>query len=261
MLCMALAIGSASAIWSVVHAILLRPLPLLRDAGRLVMLYDAESTGGTGSAGSAGGDGLTLSRVTPFNYASWKEQTRDAFAGMEAMRLRSLHLTGDGEPLQLRGTAVTAGLFPLLGAAPRLGRGFLPEEDRPGAPAAVVLLGHGLWQTLFHGDPAAVGRTLLLNGHGHQIVGVMPAGFQFPEGQDFPGGSQLWIPAGLDPAKPASRTDHVLFVAARLAPGRTLAQARRELAAVSLRLARDAPASNLPRTGGGARAPCLCASG
>ena len=128
-------------------------------------------------------------------------------------------LTGAGTPEQIEGSPVTANLFPLLGVSPILGRNFSAEEGRPGGPR-VVLIGYGLWQRRFGGDPSIVGREIWLNNEKYAVIGVMPRGVMFPEK------SQIWVPLALSPRQLAERNNHYLRVFARLKPGVTLARAQ-----------------------------------
>lgn len=145
-LALALGLGANAAIFSVVDAVLLRPLPF-HQADRLVAVWEDGSHMGFPKATPA-----------PANLADWKRRNH-VFADMEALRGDLRVLTGAGTPEQLEASQVTANIFPLLGVSPILGRNFTPEEDRPGGPN-VVLIGYGLWQRHFAGDPAIVGREI-----------------------------------------------------------------------------------------------------
>jgi putative ABC transport system permease protein len=147
-----------------------------------------------------------------------------------------VNLTGDGEPERLQGVGVSAGLLGVLRVQPALGRGFLPEEDRPGAEP-VALLSDGLWRRRFGADPKIVGRILQLDGKATTVLGVLPADLQFPRT------SEVWLPMALDPAKAGRRSDF-LTVVGRLASGLTQSQAQSELSAVMRRLEEQYPDSN-----------------
>src|SRR5918997_2076423 len=211
-LVLALGIGANTAIFSVVNAALLRPLPY-RDAERLTLLYETDTSG------------EALFPAAPANFLAWRGGAH-SFEDLAALSNKgwSSNLTGAGEPERLQGFEVTANLFPLLGAAPALGRGFLPEEDRPGA-APVVVLSHGTWQRRFGGAPDAVGKTLTLSGQGYTVVGVMPQEFQFYQKAD------VWTPVAFDAAEENNLEDHYLVVLGRLRPGVTTEQASEEAAA------------------------------
>jgi predicted permease len=243
---LALGIGANTAIFSLVSAVLVRPLKY-REPERLVMVWEDDL--------SIGAMGDT---PAPANYADWKAQNH-SFEDMAALELRSYDLTGDGEPEKLTAFGVTANLFPLVGVAPALGRGFTAEEDRPGA-AKVVLLSHGLWVRRFGGERAVVGRDILLNGEPHTVVGVMPQGFQLRWAD-----VGVWAPAAFTPEQLADRQTHYLEVVARLRPGVTAAQADADVKAITARIAAAYPeaaeglsASVVPvreQLAGGARRP------
>src|SRR5688500_1930316 len=214
-LCLALGIGANSAIFSVVDAVLLRPLPY-PEADRLTVLWDVHQGPGTEPVES---------NVSAFNFLEWRKQSR-SFERLEAMLPRPFSLTSGGGPEQVPGAAVTAGFFGLLGAETEHGRGFLPEEDRPGgAPAGV--LSHGLWQRRFGGDPQILGRALRIDGQSYTVVGVLEPGFHFLEE------AELWVPLALDPADLAPQ--HELLVAGRLRTGVALDEARSQMSAIAAR--------------------------
>lgn len=223
-LALALGLGANAAIFSVVDAVLLRPLPF-RNAGRLVQVWE-----------DASHMGFPLNTPAPANFADWKRRNH-VFEDMAALKGDLYALPGAGRPEQVEGSPVTANLFPLLGVSPILGRNFTAEEDRPGGPR-VVLIGYGLWQRRFGSDPSVVGREIWLNRQKHQVLGVMPRGIAFPER------SEVWVPLALSPRQWAMRDSHYLRVFARLKPGITLAQAQREMAGVAAQLAREYPEAN-----------------
>ncbi len=221
---LALGLGANAAIFSVVDAVLFRSLPF-RDAGQLVEVWE-----------DASHMGFPLNTPAPANFADWKRRNH-VFEDMAALKGDLYALTGAGRPEQIKGSPVTANLFPLLGVSPVLGRNFSAEEDRPGGPR-VVLIGYGLWQGRFGADPALVGRDIWLNGQKYRVLGVMPRGVTFPET------SQIWLPLALSPREWAMRDNHYLHVFARLKPGVTLALAQREMAGLAAQLAREYPESN-----------------
>jgi len=223
-LALALGLGANAAIFSVVDAVLLRPLPF-RDAGRLVEVWEDDSR-----------MGFPLDTPAPANFADWKHRNH-VFADMAALKGDLYALTGDGPPEQVEGSPVTANLFPLLGVSPILGRGFSAAEDQPGGPR-VVLISYGLWQRRFAGDRAIVGHDIWLDNQKYQVLGVMPRGVTFPEQ------SQIWLPLALGAREWAQRDSHYLRVFARLKPGVTLAQAQREMTGIARQLAVEYPASN-----------------
>jgi len=222
---LALGIGANTAIFSVIDAMLIRPLPY-KDAHRLVLVFETETQ-------------LSTAPVTPPDFFDWKEQNH-VFEAMAAGTEDSGTLSGIGDPERLEIGPVTAGLFEMLGARPVLGRFFRPDEDQPGHNL-VVILSHALWQRKFGSDLNVIGRKVTLYGLLLEVVGVMPKDFRFPPIWD--NRPQLWIPLG------ASRTEemrgsHMLWVMARLRPGVSLAKARAEMVTIAGRLGKEHPKSN-----------------
>jgi putative ABC transport system permease protein len=164
-LTLALGVGANTAVFSIVHGVLLRPLPY-PDADRLVEVFEDNSRAGGGP----------FFRASLLNYLSWAERAR-SFEALAAFNGRDFTLTEHGEPERLLGSAVTASLFNVLGIAPIVGRPLTPADEHPGA-APVVLIAEPLWVRAFGGDPAVVGRTITLNGVRHQVIGIVPAGFR-----------------------------------------------------------------------------------
>jgi predicted permease len=206
-LTLALGIGSNVAMFTVVNAVLLRPLPY-PEPERLVMLFP-ESAGGPSA-------NMPLSMFDP-DFAQLREQIQSfefaaAFSGSQPT------LSGRGEPALLSGTKVTEDFFPVFGVAPALGRTFSPEDYQQG-PARVVVVGEDLWRGRLAGDPAIVGQTVRLDGEPFTVIGVMPASFRFPES------SQLWTPAQLG----TQRNNTFLRVIARRKAETPPAQVQAEL--------------------------------
>jgi putative ABC transport system permease protein len=220
-LTLALGIGANTAIFSVVSAVMLRPLAY-PEAERLVKVWEDES-----AAGLAG-----QSTVAPGNYADWKSQNQ-SFVGMSASEFRAYNLTGDGEPERVIANGVEANYFSLIGVRPAAGRDFLKEEDAPGGPKSVVL-SHALWQSRYGGDPSVLNRGIQLNGESYTVVGVMPAGFDF-------GGAKLWVPLALPAEQLTDRSGHNLEVVGRLKPNVTAEQADADLRAITARIAAAYP--------------------
>ena len=156
----ALGIGANTAVFSVVEAVLLRPLPY-DDPDRLAMVWE-----------DASHMGFPQNTPAPANFIDWKKQNR-VFTDMAAMAGGTYNLTGEGDPEKVDGYAAGWNLFPLLGVKPALGRTFLPEEDRPGGPR-VALLSHGLWKRRFGGDHGLVGRDIQINGEKHVVERAGP---------------------------------------------------------------------------------------
>src|SRR5262245_8458894 len=209
-LTLALGIGAVTSIFSVVHAILIRPLPY-PEPERLVLLRQAYPQ-----------RGLTFWRLSQANFLVYRERTT-AFEASGAYTYTGYNASGGGEPSRVQAAAVSADLFAALGAKAALGRTFLPGDDAPGR-RLLVLLSDGEWRRRFGGDPGAVGRTLLLDNVPAEIVGVMPKGFDFPNPA-----VQLWTPRDLDPTR---TSPFLLLMVARLRPGATPLAAQEETTAI-----------------------------
>jgi hypothetical protein len=234
LLTLALGIGANTAVFSVVDAVLLTPLPF-RDPDRLVSvsMTNLRRSNNQGN-------------VSYPDFVDWRSQNH-AFEKMAAYRINIFTLTGVDEPVNLQGAVVSADLFPLLGVAPQLGRDFLPEEDeRIGSSGGrAVILSHRLWQSRFAADPGVVGRDIELNNRIHTVVGVMPADFQYPV-QSEP--VELWTTILYDaevtdgnPPRTVNRGDHYLKAIARLKPGSRLAQAQADMDSIIAALASRLP--------------------
>ncbi len=219
---LALGIGANTAIFSVVNAVLLRPLPFPNPEELVIVWEDATYAG------------FPHNTPAPANYVDWKNQNQ-SFADMAASHETSFNLTGDGEPERVSAYSVTSNFFPLLGVQPLLGRSFLTEEDRPGANK-VAVLSYSLWQSRYGADRNVLNREILLNGEKHSVIGVMPASFQF-----FEKDARLWVPIALDPENWANRGGHYLTVVARLRPGVSLSQAQADMQAIMRRIGMDHP--------------------
>lgn len=228
-LIIALGIGANTAIFSVVHGILFRPLPF-HSPERLVWI----ANDGTGP----GLSGLT-SRVSTFN--EWRRSTQtmeDIAAYFAFFDYGSYTMIGSGEPRQLSGVGITQNLLPFLGVQPALGRNFTVDEGKDGAPMAIILT-HGLWQSQFGGERSVIGQKVNLNGKPASVVGVLPANFDF---------SGVFVPGSrvdmLVPFPLSERTDrwgNTLAVIGRLKPGLTLGAARAEFEAINEGLRRSDP--------------------
>jgi len=220
---LALGIGANTAIFSVVNAVLLRPLQF-HDPEQLVVVWEEASFAG-----------FPTNTPAPGNYVDWKNQNQ-SFSDMAAAASTSFNLTGDGEPERVQANSVNANFFQLFGVQPVLGRGFLPEEDVPGK-SNVAVLSYSLWQSRYGGDRNIINRAILLNGVKHTVVGVMPAGFHFLEND-----VRLWVPIAFDQDELLNRDGHYLQIIARLKPGVVLSQAQADMNAVMRRIATDHPA-------------------
>jgi putative ABC transport system permease protein len=223
---LALGIGANTAIFSVVNAVLLRPLPF-QDPEQLVIVWEDATFAG-----------FPRNTPAPANYVDWKNQNQ-SFSDMAASHETSFNLTGDGEPERVSAYSVTANFFPLLGVQPLLGRSFLTEEDRPGANK-VAVLSYSLWQSRYGADRNILNRDILLNGEKHTVVGVMPASFHF-----FEKDTRLWVPIALDQEDWANRGGHFLTVVARLKPGVSVSQAQADMNGIMRRIAVDHPGATM----------------
>ena len=221
-LTLALGIGANTAIFSLVNAVLLKPLPFA-DPERLVMVWEDASS-----------IGFPRNTPAPANYVDWKTQTH-SFEDMAAVQTVSYNLTGAGEPQKLNGQAVTANLFRLLGVSPALGRSFTADEENPGNNR-VVILGHALWRDSFGGERSVVGKEIQLNGEKYTVAGVMPQGFQLLDPY-----VNVWVPLAQAPEDWANRGGHYLQVVARMKPGVTVEQADADVKTVMARISRDNP--------------------
>jgi predicted permease len=222
-LTLALGVGANTAIFSVVNAVLIRPLPY-ENSHELVQLWGTMPQSDT-------------SPVSPANFLDWRGQNR-VFERTAAYTGQSLNLSGAGEPERIRAARVSADLFELLRARPALGRAFLPEEDQHGGHR-VVVLSHALWQRRFGGNPAVVGQTLSLSDQSYEVVGVMPPNFSFPRTT-----TEMWTPIAFSPTERAMRDTNFLSVIARLKPGVTLEQARSEMGVLARGLSGQYPDTN-----------------
>ena len=223
-LTLALGIGANTAIFSFANGILLRPLPY-PQSDRLAVLDE--------TALKRGVDSMSVSYP---NFLDWREQNtvfQDIGLHFGTSRFA---LSGAGEPVEIRGSRVTQGLFEILRVSPVLGRTFTADEDRPDQDA-VVILGYELWQKNFGGDPNILGQKLVLSNRPRTIVGVMPRGFRFPEV------SELWVPMALTPQL-FTRTDHGLNAVARLKDGVTFEEAQAEMHNIAARIEQQNPVTN-----------------
>src|SRR5262245_35346198 len=224
---LALGIGANTAIFSVVNALLLRPLPYA-DPDRLVMVWqDLRARGGPATEWTG-----------PSQHFDWKADTQ-VFESLTSIRGWNASLGGgDALPEAFTGEQTTYEYFDMLGARPALGRGFVHADDIPNAPR-VVVLSHDLWARRFGADPSAIGRAVMINGESHEIVGIMPAGFT----SAFVTDAKLWRPMRLNPANP-SRNSAIFHTIGRLRAGVTIDQARANLATLARTLERQHPESD-----------------
>jgi putative ABC transport system permease protein len=224
-LTLALGIGANTAIFSVVHAVVLRPLPF-PEPDRLVMVWEADKSGADSNMGYS-------------TFADWRNQNH-SFEAMSALGDWSPTLSGAGEPQALNGQRVTSDFFRVLQVKPMLGRDFTDEDDRPNAPR-VAIISYDLWQRSFGRDTGLLGKSILLSGIERTLIGVMPPDFQpllNPNNKRV----DVWRPLGYaGEAEPACRSCRHLRTIARIRPGVSIAQAQAELATIHQRIQQDHP--------------------
>ncbi len=223
-LCMGLGIGAVTTMYSTARAFTLRPLPQIRDAGRLLHVWEGPADAPD-----------RFSEIAPGALRDLKSLRE--FSAVAAMHGLTLNVTGGDVPERVRGARVSFDFLQAMGRRPALGRDFTAADDAAGAER-VALLGFGLWQRRFGGDSALVGRTVQLNGEAYRVVGILPDDFVFPAA------AQLLTPLALTPEDWAARRDRDLFALARLAPGVGVRQAEVAVAALGGRLAAAYPAAS-----------------
>ena len=219
-LTIALAIAANTTIFSVVNAVLLRPLPF-REPSRLVQVAEKNDTLNLASFGSS-----------VLNFISWRERAQ-TFEELAAIGSASYTLTGSGEPEQLSGNPISPALTRVLGIPPIAGRAFTDDEEKPGAPR-VAMIGEGLWKRRFSSDRGLIGRTILLDGAPTTVVGVAPAALSL-----FSAG-EVYTPLTIDPVKEI-RLNHVIYTFGRLKKGISMPQAQAEMGAISTQMGQQYP--------------------
>ncbi len=216
---LALGIGANSAIFSIVNAVVFRPLPF-PEPDRLVEIGAVSS-------------GRFAAYVSPMNFLDMQAQAR-SFESMTAFNTTGATLTGQGAPANLRGVQVSASFFDVFKTPPAQGRGFRVEENEP-AKAQVAVIGYELWKNRFGGDPAMLGKKIRLEGELFEVVGIAPEGFSYPEGVE------LWVPLAYDAN---FRTKRYLNIVGRLNHGVAPAKGSEEIATIMARLAKEYPDAN-----------------
>ncbi len=233
---LALGIGANTAIFSVVNSVLLRPLPFANSEA-LMNIWETDATRGY-QRGSASYP----------NFADWRDQNH-SFEHMSSYHANDFILTGRGDSTRLQGAVVNADLFPLLGVTPAIGRGFLPDEDKPGDSGRVVVLSQQLFQSRFGADPNVINQSMVLDGKPYTIIGVMPQAFQFPI-QNEP--VELWTTVAIDREGEDPITEergaHYMNVIGRLKPGVSKEQAQAEMTQISARLEQQYPDKDLHKS-------------
>lgn len=227
---LALGIGANTAIFSVVNAVLLRPLPF-QDSDRLVQVWHVPPPKSF--------PGMTRFSVSPANYLDWEKQNHE-FENMAIYGYRSYSMTGTAEPEPVSAIGVSPEFFHVLRIQPILGRVFLPEENQSGR-GKVAVLSQAFWQTHFASDPNIVGRTIALDSLSYTVVGVIPSKSIFPTSSDPKSQPQLWTPLAWTDVERAIRGNHNYQVIARLKPGADVKQAGAEMSTISARLEQEYP--------------------
>jgi putative ABC transport system permease protein len=216
-LTLALGIGANTAIFSVVHGVILKPLPYEKPE-QLVRVYSEFQ----------GIKGMDLRRfwISPPEFLDLQRDSR-SWQTLDGWVNGGANLTGSIQPIRVTASFVTGGLLESLGVAPIAGRLITEDDDKTGA-TQVAVISQGLWKRAFGGDPKAIGQDTLLNGNKCTLIGVMPQGFEFPPGEINP--PEIWVPIQIDPANPGGRGSHFLYLLGRLKPGVSISQARDESA-------------------------------
>ena len=223
---LALGVGVNIAVFGVVHATLLRPLPH-RQADRLVSISSRNLDNGREHL------------MAPLDFFDF-ERRASSFARVAAYYPPGFTLTGGGQAERVSGARASSGIFDVFGVQPTLGRGFLPAEDRAGAPA-VAVISHELWMRRYRGDPSVLGQPILLSGRPYTLVGVLPEGFHSPA--MWPRTPEVWVPLGLDPTL-AVATRACCACSAACARASAIEQARAELDVLANALASEHPDTN-----------------
>jgi putative ABC transport system permease protein len=221
-LALALGIGANAAVFSVVNAVLLRPLAYKNPEQLVTILHNTDNP------------------VAVANYIDWRDQSK-SFEAMAAADYWTPNLTGSIPPEHLWALKITQNMLPMLGVEPLLGRWFSVGADQEGAENEVIL-SYRLWQRRFAGDPAELGKAITLNGESYTIVGIMPQDFKFAP--FWATRAELWVPDTFGPDRIHNRGGNSLRIFARLKPGVTLAAARAEMAAITSRLEKQYPGTN-----------------
>jgi len=229
-LCLALGTGATTAIYTVVSAVLLHPLPYVQPE-QLVRVYEGQTTN-EGFYGS----------VSPANFLDWQRQNT-VFEQLVAYENRSVNLQGRGTPERLSAVAATGNVFQMLRVGAQTGRTFTPDEARPGA-SRVAVLSDGAWRTRFGADASIVGRTITLDGEQYTIIGVMPPGFSFPATSTV----DIWLPRPFTSDELTQRGNHYLSVVGRMAQGVRLEAALAQMKQIAARLALEYPDADGTRT-------------
>lgn len=241
-LTLALGIGVNSAIFSILDAVMLQPLPY-PDPDRLVSIWEENVGEGPNNSNTSGqnlgGGGHARITVAAANLMDYRAQQK-SFVSLAGFAVNGMNLTESGPPDRITGEQVTANYFATLGVSPAQGRVFLPEEDRAGANR-VAIASDELWHSRFGGDPHFLGSTITLDNQKYTVIGIMPAGFQSPNQFNSTARMMFYVPAAYPADLLAHHGDHEINVLGRLRPGITIEAARAELDAISASLAQRYP--------------------
>ncbi|MCB1034789.1 MAG: ABC transporter permease, partial [Acidobacteria bacterium] len=223
---LALGLGGTTALFTVVNGVVLRPLPF-EDPDKLVMIWESNLS-----------QGQPKNEASMANFLDWRAQS-EAFSSIGGYGYSSANLTGEGEgiPERVSSATVTADLFPTLGIAPSIGRSFTPEEETDGS--RVVILSHRLWQRRYGGNSSVLVHPITINGTAHQVVGVMPPKFRFPNAE-----VELWFPFDMTPERAGDRQFRYLDVLGRLKSGISLETAQQQMSGLARRLEEAYPDAN-----------------
>ncbi len=221
---LALGLGANAAIFNVIDRLVLRPFPFA-DPDSVVMLAET-------------GQGLEFKKesTSPANFLDWRTQA-DALTALTGMAWWDANLLEKNDPERVQGYLTSAGFFDAVGVRPQLGRGFVRDDETFGRHH-VVVLSDALWKRRFDGDPAILGRRVIINSEPYQVIGVAPPRFQFPDG------ASLWAPLAFDPKTAPRRDTRYLTVVGHLAPGKTLEDASSQMNVLAVRLAQQYPDAN-----------------
>jgi predicted permease len=228
-LTLAVGIGANGAVWSVLRAVLLEPLPYPQPE-RLVRV--------TSKFPRLGFDRFWVSPPEFLEYREWNR----SFTDLGAFRAIDVSVAGNEQPVRVRAAVASASLFPVLGVVPQLGRVFTEAEDVDGGPP-VAVISHRLWIESFGASPAVIGGPITIDGAARTLLGVMPPRFDLEEG-----GIQVWLPLGLSPDDRNGRGSHFIYLIGRLKPDATLASARAELEALIADWGKRVQATHVPET-------------
>lgn len=218
----AIGIGANTAVFSVTDHVLVRPLPFA-NAGDLVQVWEDQTA-----------RGYQQVEPSPANWRDWRRQSR-SFETLAASTFASVNMLGAGAPERLEAALMSSDMLPMLGVQPALGRVFTADEQRQGAPGTVIL-SDSLWKMRFGADPGVLGKRVVLDGNSHTVIGVMPAGFSYPQRT-----VKLWVPLQLTEQIYAERDNQYLYVLGRLRKGVTIDAARAEMRTIAEGLARTYP--------------------